>query len=317
MKNIAMVYKCTQQELYSIAETAIANLEHHLPTFSKYKRKYNQAFVAAIKKLRQDAIDLPTHEQRSAINETLRVQMVPYADECLRNFLFLKGYINDAFPESVRKIKYNTAGQGYYDKASKGNWEYLSGLCVAMDKFIAENTATLTANDNMPETFVAEVITASNHFSEKYSAFKTARQSSSTTATKIAANNDLYRKMMDFMEEGKLLFADKEEMKKLFTFNVLKSLISPPGSASLKVILKNNDSSAAADIDVTIKLSDGNGPTMRATSDEKGEAIFNGINTGVYEVNVDFAPVQNYLKEVNTGVAARLEVVKSSLVHSF
>ena len=35
------------------------------------------------------------------------------------------------------------------------------------------------------------------------------------------------------------------------------------------------------------------------------------IDAGVYSVTVGFTPAQNYTKEVNTGVAARLEATKN------
>jgi len=116
--------------------------------------------------------------------------------------------------------------------------------------------------------------------------------------------------MMDFMTDGQMLFGSNDEMKKLFTFSVLKSLVSPPGSASLKVTVKKADGSAAEGIKVNIKEAEDNAPEIMGVSDANGEVTFNGIDAGVYTVNVGFANVQNYTKEVNTGVDARLEVVE-------
>ncbi len=50
---------------------------------------------------------------------------------------------------------------------------------------------------------------------------------------------------------------------------------------------------------------------MGRVTDANGEFLFEGIDAGVYAVAIDYTPTQNYTKEVNTGVAARLETVKS------
>ncbi len=87
------VYKCTQLELYSICETATSNLEANLAVFADYKTKYTAAFVADLKTARSAAMALPDMDVRDAISETLRVEMLPFAANCLKYFQYLKGYI--------------------------------------------------------------------------------------------------------------------------------------------------------------------------------------------------------------------------------
>jgi 5-hydroxyisourate hydrolase-like protein (transthyretin family) len=183
------------------------------------------------------------------------------------------------------------------------------GMNLKMNAFIQANAAILTTNGYMPATFAAKVSADSDGFAAKYAAFKVARQTSEKTAEKVRANNALYKSMMDFMADGQMLFSDKDEMKKLFTFSVLKSLVSPPGSASLKVAVKNNDGTPAEGVKVTIKANEDNSAEITAVSDTNGEALFNNIDAEVYDVSVGFAKVQHYTKEVNTGVDARLEAV--------
>jgi hypothetical protein len=254
---------------------------------------------------------LPDMDVRDAVSETLRVEMLPLAANSLKYFQFLKGYIDDAFAVDLRVINYRAAGLDEYEGGRNNNWEDMVGMNLKMNAFIAANSALLASAGFMPATFAANVTAAAVAFEAKYSEFKVARQTSENTAAKIKANNALYKNMMDFMADGQMLFAGKDEMKKLFTFSVLKSLVSPPGSASLKVLAKNADTTPVVGVNVIIRLVDGGAPAVNGATDATGEVIFSGIDAGVYSVTVDFAPAQNYTKEVNTGVAARLEAVKN------
>jgi len=305
------VYKCTQLELYSICETATSNLEANLPVFADFKTKYTAGFVADIKTQRTDAMALPDADVRDAVSETLRVEMLPFANDCVKYFQFLKGYIDGAFAPDLRVINYRSAGLDEYEGARLSNWEDMIGMNLKMNAFITANAALLASAGFMPATFAGNVSTASAGFATKYAAFKLARQTSENTAAKIKANNALYKNMMDFMTDGQMLFSGRDEMKKLFTFSILKSLVSPPGSASLKVAVKNADTTPATGITVSLKLVDSNAPAVNAVSDALGEVLFGAIDAGVYSVTVGFTPAQNYTKEVNTGVAARLEAVKN------
>jgi hypothetical protein len=305
------VYKCTQMELYSISETALTNLEANLPVFADFKTKYVASLVDSLRAERIAAMALPDMDMRDAVSETLRVEMLPFAANCIKYFQYLKGYIDDAFAEDLRMIKYKAAGLDEYEGARLNNWEDMVGMNLKMNAFIAANSALLTSAGFMPATFVANVTAATAGFDTKYAEFKVARQTSENTAAKIKANNALYKNMMDFMADGQMLFSGRDEMKKLFTFSVLKSLVSPPGSASLKVTVKNADTTPIVGVGVKLQLVDGEGEVINGFSDANGEVLYSSIDAGVYTVTVDLDPLQIYTKEVNSGVDARLEVVKN------
>ena len=305
------VYKCTQLELYSICETATSNLEANLAVFADFKTKYDAPFVAALRAERAAAMALPDADVRDAVSETLRVEMLPFAADCVKYFQFLKGYIDDAFAPDLRVINYRSAGLDEYEGARLSNWEDMIGMNLKMNAFITANAALLASAGFMPASFAGNVSTASAGFATKYAAFKVARQTSENTAAKIRANNALYKNMMDFMADGQMLFSGRDEMKKLFTFSILKSLVSPPGSASLRVTVKNADTTPIVGVGVKLILVDGDGAVINGFSDANGEVLYSSIDAGVYTVLVDLAPVQTYTKEVNSGVAARLEVTKN------
>ncbi len=165
-------YKCTKQELYSIAETIYNNLSDNLAAFTAYKTKYNAAYVTALRANRTTAKNLPDVEARNTVSETNRLELIPLAQACTDAFQMLKGYINDAFPEEQHSTKYDAAGQTKYAAATRQNWEELSGMNSSMNSFISTNLTVLTTKDFMPAAFPATVTAATSAFETKYSALK-------------------------------------------------------------------------------------------------------------------------------------------------
>src|SRR5690348_4416582 len=114
-------YDCTQQELYSIDNTAWDNCSAFLASFTAYKAKYIAAFITAKKAAITAAQALPDDQVRGTAAEVARVQLIPLNDTCLLDFQKLKGYIEDGFPKAEWKARFEAAGQTYYDKASQNN----------------------------------------------------------------------------------------------------------------------------------------------------------------------------------------------------
>ena len=302
-------YKCTQDELYSITETIIDNLAAELPAFAAYKGKYTVGFVSGLKTERDAAMALPSMDARDDGSETLRVEMLPFAQECLKSFQFLKGYIEDAFAKDLWGIKFDAAGFNKYRSAAKDNWEELVGMNTAMNAFIAANSVALLANANMPVGFAASMTAASADFGAKYALFKVARQTSVATNAKIDANNVLFRAVMAVCSDAQeRVFMDDDVKKKLFTWKDVKFLVSPPGSASLKVTVMGDASNMPIGGAVVTIATEGS-PAIVVNTDASGVALFEKIDPADYGVSV-VAPsyvTVNSLKEVNTGVQARRE----------
>jgi hypothetical protein len=92
-------------------------------------------------------------------------------------------------------------------------------------------------------------------------------------------------------------------------FSVLKNIVSPSGSASLKVPAENGVNIPQPDKLVTIKK-EGSAPIAVRTSVE-GIAVFPNADPGRYEGTVDMGNgvVVPFVKEIDTGVNARVTVV--------
>ncbi len=303
-------YKCTQDELYSITETIIDNLSDNLAAFVAYKAKYTAAFVTALRAKRDAAMLLPSMDARDDVSETLRLEMLPFAQECLKSFQFLKGYIEDAFPKEQWFTKYDAAGLNKYGPAASGNWEELVGMNTAMNAFIAANTAVLTASGFMPAAFAASVTTASTNFTTKYSAFKVARQTGVDTNAKIAANNDLYGDVMRVCDDAhSRVYINDDVKKRLFTWKDVKFLVSPPGSASLKITVKRQTDNTLVEA-AAVTIQSAGGVPIVLNTDAQGEVVFSSIDPADYNVKIEASGylTSNFVKEVNTGVDARKDV---------
>lgn len=311
-------YPCTTQELYSIGDTIYANVKAHLAAFALLKAKYTLPYVDGLKLKISNAKALPDEEMRNSIFQTLGVELKKLEDTCCENFQDLKNYIDDSYEDDLHKIKYDAAGGPKYEAAKAGNHERVMGLNSDMKAFINTESATLLVNldgtANMPAGFELQVKTDSDTFDLKYDAFKVARQTTVDTNKKVKANNDCFKEIMSTCDDGMRVAAKSDDpsgMGKLFTFKVVKDLVSPPGSASLKITIKlAMDGSALAGVDVTIQAA--GGAILSRTTDATGVVLYEDIDPADYNVTISGtgipAPI-NFIKEVNTGTQARKEVL--------
>ena len=219
---------------------------------------------------------------------------------------------------NLRKIKYDAAGAPKYEAAKEGNHERCAGLNADMIAFIGAESATLLVNlaggANMPVGFQAMVGTDSGAFDLKYAAFKVARQTTLDTNKKTKANNDCFTEIMSTNDDGQRVASksiDPAGMSKLFTWKTVKELVSPPGSGSLKMTCKkSSDGTPLVKLKITIQSA--GGAILTLETDVNGVALFDKIDPADYNVTIsgDGMPAPlTFIKEVNTGVQARKEVL--------
>lgn len=317
-EEVKIAYKCTELELYAIAELAYNNLEGDLTAFTAVSTKYTAAFLTALRKTRTAAIALPDEEARNVEHEVLRNKMVKdLLPPVLDNFNFLKGYIKDAWPDENPEPRYESAGGKKYAKAAAKNWENVEGLNDSMKKFINAHTAKLTDPGGMPDTFAPKVILDDGNFSDSYELFLQARETSAARAEKVTANNLLYDEMMDVLEDGsERVYRNDAAKQKNYVFATLKDLVSPPGSASLRALVLREDDTPVEGASVTIRLKDADlleivAPPITVVTDAEGVALFENADPGRYNGSAtsgDGSVTVDFTKEIDTGVNARITV---------
>jgi hypothetical protein len=304
-------YDSTQQELYSIADTMYASLEKpsNLAAFeAKKPGKYTPAFILGLKAKKTAAFNLPDDDQRNSIFETLRVELTGLNAICCQNFQDLKGYIHDGFSKDQWKIKYDEAGMTVYESASHNNWENTTALNKKMNDFILLYPTQLTTGF-MPDTFATQVSHDKDKFALKYAALKTARETSTATGAKITADNLVYTDLQNLQNDAHIVFRNNPDTLKEFMFSVVKNIVSPPGSASLGIdLIEEGTNLPVANAKITIQSATGIAITQ--TTNDQGQTDFPKIDPDNYKVLIQpiDKPEIKLVKEVNTGVSARLKI---------
>jgi hypothetical protein len=304
-------YPSTQQELYSIANTMYKSVEkpEYLAMFEAIKPgKYAPDFITELKGRITTAFNLPDEDQRISIHESFRIDLTKLKDICCANFQVMKGYIHDGFPKEQWKNKYDEAGMVVYDSAMHFNWENVVALNKKMKDFI-DLYPTQLSTGFMPDSFKAKVLSDTDNFNEKYEAFKSSRETASGTGAKITANNLVYQDLQNLQNDAHIVFSDYPEALKEFMFSEVKLIISPPGSASLGIDLIEEGTNLPV-ANATITIQSATGIAITKTTNEDGQVDFESINPDNYTVKIQPVgkPEINLVKEVNTGVSARLKV---------
>jgi hypothetical protein len=307
-------YHCTEVQLYAIAKAIFTSLGEAgiLADFHAHSPSYITSKVTSLLGSRSSAMGLPNEVQRAEAHELLLVDLKAAGKPCLQKFQTLKSYIKTAYPTTFT-IMYNSAGMAHYDKAANGNWVEMTGLNDDMNTFLA-NPAHVTALEallNMPTTFPADVIGVTGTFGGLYTSFITAKSTTTAKNEKIAANNVLFHLLMGVCDDGKIVYINDAGQIKLFTFEDVKTLLSPPGSASFKLTAK------VAGLLTPIKnlpvvIQSKTAPAITVDTDVNGVALFPHLDPHNYTVTVGGATflfvVQSFKKDVDTGVDAHSEV---------
>lgn len=259
-------YNCSEQELYTISETAWNSVLQYLARFTAFKAKYIAAFITAKLAAIVAARTLPDEQQRNAAYESISIELRKKGRAGCDKWQMLKRYIADAFPADQQKPMLEAAGIIYYDKAGSGNWDSVKGLMTAASTFITATLADLTANDNMPLGFQAEFDTLKSEFDTMHQQFIQAEEDSRVGQdSKINANNAIFTDLMSMLLDGQEIFKNEEPLFKQFVFTELLYLASGAGTAGfkghvtkigadlgiegVKVTIRNNTKSTFTDMD--------------------------------------------------------------------
>jgi len=308
-------YHCTEVQLYGIAKAVYTSLgvPANLADFHNYSPSYIAAKVTALLDQRGTSMALPNEVQRAEAHETLRVEMVAAEKPCTQHFQILKGYIKKAYPATY-DIMYNSAGQGHYRAATQENWVELQGLDEDMNTFLADaaHLAALLLNLNMPPTFPATVVGDASTFDGLYNSFITAKSTTTAKNEKIASNNLLFEQLMEVCDDGKKVYINDQGQAKLFTFEDVKKLLSPPGSASYKVTVKRAVLLTVIE-GITVTIQSKTAPAITLNTDVHGVVLFPHLDPDNYTVTTGGTTfpfvVQSFKKDVDAEVNAHSEVL--------
>jgi hypothetical protein len=305
-------YKCTQQQLYAVANLGWQNYLDNLADFTNHKAKYTEEFgtneIAAVLAAKK----LPDIQARGSVPESIRIELTEAAAVCADNWRKLKTYINDAFSEAQQKPKLQSAGSKFYKRASSEGWEQMNSMLTSASQFIENNLESLLqAGTNMPATFPAKFEADKAAFETKYAAFLSAQQDSiGGTSIKMTTNNQVYDSLMKMFVDGQAIYRNDPVNKSLFVFESLLGFVASGGVTGLRIVAKERVTQLpVAGFAVTVQP--GN---MQGRTDENGVLVL-PITEDTYSIQGIKDGYESFVEEVNitTGVVSRKNVLLTKM----
>jgi hypothetical protein len=299
-------YSCTQQQLYAVGRAAWQNCNARLVDFTALKAKYTALFVTGKINAITAAENLPDNEQRVQAAALIRKQMSVKGEECRDKWQRLKLYIQEAFPANEIDTRLAAAGSSHYTAAVKENWDELKRLMIDGEQFITDNTAALSANDNMPAGFPLEFTTKKTEFETMYNDYVNASLNTEVqTQDKINANNAVYADLISMLKDGQRIYKKDEALRKLFTFDQVLNDVAGAGQAGLKGTVTDGVNPLEG---VKVKIVEDEEETL---ADADGKYAITQLAAGIYHIEFSKAGYQTQIIEViiEAGVTKTLDVV--------
>ena len=303
-------YKCSQDVLYASCELVITSLEEELVSFTALKPKYTVAYVDALRAELLAARTIPALNQRQSEQEVARINLLAKLTLCLDKLNALRLYIRDAYPDAaIREVRLSEAGFDDYEMAANANWEKLEAIMSDAKTFIALHEVELLAADNMPPTFKADFDTLAATVNPEIVAMLNMRENNKQgTSNKILANNNLYLKIIGACEDGVYIFRNDAAKASQFVWTSVTEIITPPGAAGLRGLIKDDVTSVFIS-GAVVTLKSAINPLVEATSDDFGKYLFDRLPVGDYigKVVKEGYDVYPFNVTIKTGVTSTLD----------
>ena len=289
-------YNCTQAELYAIAAITLDSFEQNLTSFTAFKTIYTPTYHTDKVAELNAAMALPDLQQRDEPVEIARLTLKNKANECLAAWQALKSYITSTFGKEQAKVYLESAGAGYYLKASNYNWEILIQMLQTASTFIAEHSSEMINADIMPVGFPSSFETMKEEAKDFYTDFKNKEQTfEEKTAAKIIANNGVYESIITIMKDGQKIFRNNAAVRERFVFKKVKAIVTPPDS--------------------TVKIFQGQAPSLQPVEVVLTDVDLNATGTRLSFYNMSLVPSQAAL--IFYFAASPTEVPSASGSNSF
>lgn len=309
-KKTQPIYRQSQPSLYACAYIVCDNLADNLAPMSAFRGIYTDAFVNAFRAEIEAAQNMPDNGQRTAWHERLREELKPLSRKCLNDWQLLKRYIINAYPAPQQGTMLQAAGWSYYEKAGENNWEYVLALMTSGINFITDHEAELKANNNMPDGFKAMMQADKAEFQAKYLEFmQELEHASEATQAKTEANNAIYAKAIMICEDGFQVFNGDEAKQELFSYNRIREYVTPTGSSSVIVTVKDSVSNKPIALATVMIRGE------EYTTNSEGRAEKHQLSAGPAAISIQADGYNGYSTEVtlNTGRAKYIHVALTPL----
>lgn len=306
-KSPKMQFGSSQEEFFTIARAILASVLRYLAIFFQNKAKYTEAYVNSILADIAAAEDMPQLAARTEDGKIMREETAKLLNEALALWKVLETYIMDAYPKSERTTRLEAAGAKQYARAKQQSWNHAKSLLSAGKKFIAENTAALEANENMPKSFPEKYNNAEMAFTamyEKYAAEK--ERQTVDTSDRNNAIAKIFETIQGVCRDGQAYFEGSPEKQELFVFEKAKKgvLGTKPGGINGTVV----NEAGKVIVGATVHIE---GLDKALVTDKKGRFAWKQLAAGKYGVTCSAAEYETaeVQQVVNAGIVGRCKVV--------
>lgn len=302
-------YKFKQAELYTIARLVLSYVTTHIISFSGFKARYTPAWVTARLTEIETAEDLPDLQQRNQLHETLRITL---GEQCtIATILFkqLERYITDSFIPEHRKSALEAAGKPYYTNAADEDLDDTAQLLNAMVNFVTANQSQLEqAGQNMPATFLPNLITYQTNFTQTHAQFLSAETGSEIQTTeKITANNNIYSVITSINADAQAIFhtPDNSTIREQFILEKQLYLVRGAGVAGMRFKITNTANLPIDAATITIPEA-----SKTLTTNPDGVALQLQLAAQTYTVQVQATGYQTHQQTytVQVGTVKRVNI---------
>lgn len=276
-------YRCTQPELYSAARMVIRAAVREIANFTPVKGKYNAALFTVLESEVASCEARPDEQSRTGAAEAMHILTKQRAEECLRKWQFLKGYIEDApsMQGALQKPALEAAGSTHYRNASGDDWESVNQLMVSGIQFVTDNFTELSDGNNMPASFATDIANAHTAFLEMWQSFQDEEELNTIQAqAKVAANNALYDNIIQVCKDGQRIYRDDEARRAQFVWDSVLYLVRGAGIAGIRGTVKDAVTETPI-VNATVLIVQ-TGDT--GITDEEGNYRITGVAAGSYTV---------------------------------
>lgn len=306
-------YKFKQAELYTICRFILDTISNPelLSRFSSFKSKYTTAWITARQTEVDTAEDLPDEENRNAVHEIKRIQLLALNANALRLFNLLERYIAEVVPPTELKANLEAAGSTFYNNASDADFDSTIQLLNNMVNYTTNNQTLLEQGGlNMPATYLPALQTLQTDYETLHEQYLGSEAGASVaTEQKITANNQLFNNIVRSINadaQAILTGDDEEALRKLFTVEHQLYLVRGAGVAGIRFAV----SDAATNLPIPEATASIPAASYTGLTDDQGRVIKLQLAAGSYSVEVSKAGYNTYTATVvvEIGTVKRLDV---------
>ena len=300
-------YNCSQGELYTGSDAVITSCTDHLSEFKDFSPAYTNNTGVELRAKLAAAQALPDMDVRDDATETQIVLMKESCDLGCELMQTMKRYMEKTWKGELLKPKLGAAGFGYYEKAASYNWEGTKTLLNDGVTFLG-NAANFDAlKPVMPANFEEKLTAQRDGFVTLYNtSIQLEEANRVATGEKLAANNALYKAIIEVCKDGRDMFKKNEDVRAEFTWETVVTLVGGGGTTGLRGVVTDGNGLLLAG--VRVKSSDNKYDTV---TDAQGKYAFNQITGGnhTFEYSKTTYVSQTIMVDLETGVGKKVDVV--------